>query len=92
MKTILSLIVALIFFASCQKCAECTRTWKVHQYEWNADHSVQLNIFYGDGETETFEVCGSKEIKNEERTIKTTEENGNTVTEKTGECKCTSIK
>lgn len=66
-------ICLIASFYSCKKCAICTRTWKVHSYQY---HTSNNGISYTDwtndydGTTEIFEVCGGGDIDNAEKEIK----------------------
>lgn len=90
MKYILFIIFIFSFY-SCKKCATCTRTWYYKSHELFPNGGIGTNYRY-DGPIETFSVCGSNDIKNEEKEIKTVTVTKYTtysvVTTGTGACKC----
>lgn len=85
-------IVFLIFISGCTKCGTCTRTWSYTSYQVN-QNGTHLYPKQWEGDKETFDVCGSDQIKNEEKTVYIHSEieisNSITlITDGKGECGC----
>ena len=91
------LIAATVFvlsLISCTKCGECTRHYSSESYTETPD-GQHLNVsINNDYMVETFDVCGSQDIKNAEKqtvqTFRQPTDNGNVfVSIVTGTCNCT---
>lgn len=62
------LLLSVIAFSSCEKCATCTREWKYNTYKEYASGTTN-NHSSSTGPTETFDVCDNDAIKNAEKPI-----------------------
>jgi hypothetical protein len=70
MKTNIIIIAAAMLFASCEKCAVCTRNWKYDSYYYQQNNpNTHFDSSTSTGK-ETFDICGSGDIDNAERPIK----------------------
>lgn len=86
-KPILFIIILTLY--SCTKCANCTRTWTYITYQiGNSGNYYTAGTTTGS--TEKFDVCGSTEINNAEKTITThTQLNSTSYVDGSGKCNCT---
>lgn len=91
--TFIILLIIGALFASCKKCADCTRVWSSEQYQLLPDGTKLNYNFVAVSSTEpSFEACGNDEIKQAEKQIvntDTNEFNGDVYISNTiGNCNC----
>ena len=83
--------IILLSFCACKKCATCTRKWNTTTKYVNSQGNTVGNVVTSAGPEETFEVCGSNDIKNAENQIISRSEtpgNNTLVVESVGNCTC----